>query len=1026
MSLVNLQKLLKTSLQIFVLAVLLSQTVFAGGGKLTGRITDKKSGEALGFANVIITHIMQDGKETVLPTPIGARTDGEGYYVILNVLPGEYTVKASIIGYSSVIVKEVRVDPDRTINLNFELESASIQTGEIIVTAKKEIIKADVYSTQQMISSETLQSLPVIRVDEFLGKLKGIQLSSSSDGYGLSVRGGAIRETDIRMDDISLKDPRSENSYLGFNSTTINEIQVVTGGFEAKYGGIRSGLLNIKTKDGSRERFTVSLKTDYTPEGQYRFFGTNPFSNDSWIYKIYSGEYASSGSPLDDPTLPVDLRDFKGWKKTTGGNLKALDTLQRQELWDLQHPQFGVARRPDYVIEGTITGPFVIPNTAFMAAFKYENSQFVYPLGPRDSYKDWNGQLKLTTTINENSKISVNGMLAKIYSNTSGQTASYDASQSFAYMNNNTPASIVRQAAQMGGSNFPFIYNKSRFQFFDQTFAMGGFKFTHVPMPNSYFTIDFQMGYTGQDITPMMMDMNADSSVNYVKMYSQAAKKWYYFNLPTSGVPNGTTLLADDGLGKFKMYGGGQWADSSYSYNYQLKGDFTWQFNRHNEFQAGFSAGLQQINVYAGYWNQSVLSFTPNSWQYFKATPLDIGMYAQDKLEFEGIILNLGLRMDYFNPLRKGYQVGFPEDKDYTKLYTDIYSNLAGSYNSYERWLLFRGLLANPPGWPDTESKAQLKFSPRLGVSFPITEKSKMYFNYGHFYQRPAASILYNMKLNAMSTVIPTPDLVMARTVQYEFGYEQIMPLDFLANITAYYKDVSNEPLSRTFMDYYEINQVTKYYPDKYSDIRGVELRLERNAGRFVTFSAMYDYMITTSGQTGFSTIYENLVKYRENQLRYAVQNTPIAKPRAYVNLNLHTPDEYGMLFGRWLANFFFEWKDGAKYLLNGDQVDTKLQKWADVVNWWNIDFRLSKELSLVNSTFEFSLTVKNLTNNKFLSTENMTLAEATAYRNEIMNNGGQWGDYKSPNLAKIFEASWENVLFLNPRRVVLGLRVNL
>lgn len=1024
MSRMNVQKLLRSSFKLIILSVILFNSVYAGGGKLTGKVTDKKSGEALGYVNVVITHVAsQNGKEIALTSPMGARTDMEGYYVILNIPPGEYTVKASIIGYTSVIIKEIKVDPDRTINSNFELEPASIQTDEVVVTARKEIIKADVSGTQQLITAATLSSLPVVRVDEFLGKLKGIQLTSSSDGYGLSVRGGAIRETDIRLDDISLKDPRSENSYLGFNSTTINEIQVVTGGFEAKYGGIRSGLLNVKTKDGSRERFTVALKADYTPEGQYRFFGTNPFSSESWIYRIYSGEYAFSGAPAD-ANVPVDLKDFKGWTKTKTGNLAPLDTLQRYDLWKLQHPQYGVARRPDFVVEGTITGPFVIPNTAFMTAFKYENSQFVYPIGPRDSYEDWNGQLKLTTSLDK-SKISVNGMLAKVYSNTSGQSVSYDESQRFAYMNNNSPSAVVRQAALISGGNFPFMYNKSRFQYFDQIYAMGGIKFTHVPMPNAYFSIDFQMGYTGQDITPMMMDMNADSTSRNIYMYSEKAKKWYTFNLPT-GVPNGTTLLADDALGKFKMYGGGQWADSSYSYNYQLKGDFTWQFNRHNEFQAGFSAGLQQINVNAGSWNQSVLSFTPNSWQYFKATPIDIGLFAQDKMEFNGIILNLGLRLDYFNPMRKGYQVGFPDDRDYTKLYTDIYNNLPGAYNSYEKWLLFRGLLGNPPGWPEQDNKAQLKLSPRLGVAFPITENSKMYFNYGHFYQRPAASILYNMKLNATGTVIPTPDLAMARTVQYEFGYEQVLPMDLLFNVTAYYKDVSNEPMSRVFLDYYTVNQVTKYYPDRYSDIRGVELRFERNAGRFVTFSAMYDYMLVSEGYAGFENIYENMVKYRENKLRTAKQYNSIPRPRANVNLYLHTPDDYGFIFGKWMANFFFEWRDGGTTLLNPDQQQVKLQKWADNVNWWNIDFRLSKEISVYNSSFEFYFTVKNLTNNKWLSTENMSKAESDAYKTELLQNGEQWGDYKSENIAKILSNSWENVLFLNPRRVVLGFRVNL
>lgn len=1021
----KVRKLLKESAQLLLLAIVLCNQIYAGGGKLTGKVIDQKTGELLPFANVVITHVMQQGKETPMPVPMGAKTDMDGYYVILNIPPGEYTLKTSIMGYASVITKEIRIDPDRTINVNFELEPSSIQMDEIVVTAKKEVLKADVSGTQEIVSADRLESLPIVRVDEFLGKLKGIQLSSSSDGYGLVIRGGSIRETDIRMDGISLQDPRSGNSYLGFNSTTINEIQVLTGGFEAKYGGIRSGLLDVKTKDGSRERFTVSIRTDYTPSGQYRFFGTNPYSSDSWIYKVYAGEYAFTGVPTG-VNVPVDLQDFKGWAKTTSPTImKGLDSMQRFDLWKMQHPQYPVAERPDYVVEGTITGPFVIPNTSFMTAFKYENSQYAFPIGPRDSYRDWNTQVKLTTTL-EKSKFSVNAMYAKIYSNTSAQSVSYDVSQRFAYMNNNTPSAINRQAAMISGGGLWDLYNKSRLQEFEQTFMMGGVKFTHVPMPNAFFTLEFQMGYTGQDITPMLMDMSKDSSDNFISMYSKAANKYLVFYSPTTGLPDGSTNLTSDGIGKFRMYGGHQWADSSYSYNYQLKGDLTWQVNRFNELQTGFSIGLQSINVYAGSWDQSALAFTPNSWQYFKANPLDIGIFAQDKLEFEGMILNAGLRVDYFNPMRKKYEVGFPEDKDYSKLYTDIYSGMGGPYNSYERWLLFRDLLGEPPGWPSADNSGQVKISPRLGVSFPISENSKMYFNYGHFYQRPSASILYNMKLNAGSTVIPTPDLEMAKTVQYEFGYEQVFLSNFLFNVTAYYKDVSNEPLAREFVDYNETNKVTKYFPDSYSDIKGVELRFERNAGRFVTFSAMYDYMITSSGSAGFSTIYENLVKYRENKLRSASQYAPKARPRANINLNLHTPDDYGMILGSWFANFFFEWRDGGEILLNDDQTVVKLQEWSEVVNYWNIDFKCSKEFNIANSTVEFSLTIKNLTNNKWLNTDNMTLAESSAYKNAIKETGGKWGEYKTESTSKVLERSWENVLFLNPRRIIVGARINL
>ncbi|MGE5410237.1 MAG: carboxypeptidase-like regulatory domain-containing protein [Clostridiales bacterium] len=1021
----NLPKFFKASFRLIILAVFLCHPLYAGGGKLTGKVVDKKTGEPLGFANVVITHVIQNGKEVRLSMPMGAQTESDGYFVILNIAPGEYSIRTSVVGYNSVVVKEVKIDPDRTITLNFDLDPTSIELNEIVINAKREVIKADVSSTQELISSEKLSSLPVIRVDEYLGKLKGIELASTSDGYGLQVRGGAIRETDVRMDGISLQDPRSGNSYLGFNSTTVNEIQVLTGGFEAKYGGIRSGLLDVKTKDGSREKFTVAIKTDYTPEGQYRFFGTNPFSNDSWIYKIYSGQYAFTGAPNDE-NVPSELSDFKGWKKTISPvAMKALDSLQKYDLWKLQHPQYGVANRPDFNIEGTITGPFPLPYTAFMAAFKYQNQQYALPIGPRDDYTDWNAQLKLTTNL-EKMKFSVNGMYARVLSNTIGASVSYDESQRFSYMNNSSRDAVSRQLQAISGTSFMSLWNKSRFQYFEQTFGMGGAKFTYVPKQNLFYSLEFQMGYTGQDISPMMMNMNADSSQNYVRMYSKAAKSWYTFTLPTSGVPNGTTLLSADGMGKFNMYGGGQWADSSYSYNYQLKGELTWQIDKHNEFQAGFNAGMQDINVYAGYWNQSVLAYTPNSWQYYKATPLDIGLYVQDKLEFEGLILNAGLRLDYFNSMKKKYEVGFPEDGDYRKFYTDIYSGLDGSYNSYERWLLFRDMISNPPGWPEADNPVQVKLSPRLGVSFPITETSKMYFNYGYFYQRPATSILYNMKLNSGSTTIPTPDMNMARTVSYEFGYEQSFLEDFLFNITAYYKDVSDEPLSRTFIDYYETNQVTKYYPDAYSDTRGVELRLERNVGKFVTFSAMYDYMIKSSGKAGYETIYENLAKYRENAIRKANQTTPIPQPRANVNLNLHTPEDYGMIWGSWMANIFFEWKDGGQVLLNSDQTLKSLQQWIDVVNYWNIDFKLSKELSLANSTFELYVTIQNLTNNKWLNTSNFNTAQSSAYRRALQENGGKWGEYEQDYLANTLKGGWEFILFQNPRRISIGARVNL
>jgi hypothetical protein len=256
--------------------------LLAGNSKITGRVVDRESGEALPGANVIITHsIGANNVEVPLDHPLGSPTDVDGYYFILNVPPGTYIIKASMVGFSPVIQKHIRVESDRTITVNFRLATEAIEHEPIVITGRGETVRADVSSTQEVIGSQRIESMPVTRIDEFVNKLKGVELVSDASGHGLSIRGGAIRETDIRLDGISLQDPRSENSYLALNSTTVQEMQVLTGGFEAKYGGIRSGLLNVVTKEGQRERYTFDVKVNFAPSGQKKFFGTNPWSNDS-------------------------------------------------------------------------------------------------------------------------------------------------------------------------------------------------------------------------------------------------------------------------------------------------------------------------------------------------------------------------------------------------------------------------------------------------------------------------------------------------------------------------------------------------------------------------------------------------------------------------------------------------------------------------------------------------------------------------------------------------------------------------
>ncbi|MGV8106788.1 MAG: carboxypeptidase-like regulatory domain-containing protein, partial [Nitrososphaerota archaeon] len=119
------------ALSISILILLMGSLVYAGTtGKIAGKIADKITGEALIGANILI-----------VGTTLGAASDIDGNYFILNIPPGEYEVRASVIGYSPFTIQKVRVSVDQTTRIDFELNPESIELGEILVTAEKSLVR---------------------------------------------------------------------------------------------------------------------------------------------------------------------------------------------------------------------------------------------------------------------------------------------------------------------------------------------------------------------------------------------------------------------------------------------------------------------------------------------------------------------------------------------------------------------------------------------------------------------------------------------------------------------------------------------------------------------------------------------------------------------------------------------------------------------------------------------------------------------------------------------------------------------
>lgn len=206
-------------------------------GKIAGRITDATTGEPLPFVNVII-----------IGTTLGAATDIDGYYSIINIPPGTYSVKASAIGYTSITTQNVKVSIDLTTKVDFALSDTSIQLGsEVVITATRPLIQKDLTSSTAIVGDDLISELPVSEIRDVLQLQAGIVVSA---GGAIHVRGGRSGQVTYQIDGVPVTDSYDGGTIMELNSSSIKELQVISGAFNAEYGQALSGVVNLVTKDG--------------------------------------------------------------------------------------------------------------------------------------------------------------------------------------------------------------------------------------------------------------------------------------------------------------------------------------------------------------------------------------------------------------------------------------------------------------------------------------------------------------------------------------------------------------------------------------------------------------------------------------------------------------------------------------------------------------------------------------------------------------------------------------------------------
>ncbi|MCW8823537.1 MAG: carboxypeptidase-like regulatory domain-containing protein, partial [Ignavibacteriaceae bacterium] len=269
---------MKIFLKFFLsLLIISNQLIFAGTtGRLAGRITDTATGEPLPFVNVVL-----------MGTTLGAATDIDGYYSILNIPPGNYVVKASAIGYNSVSYQDVKISIDLTTTINFQLSEASVElTEEVVVLATRPLVRMDLTSSTAIIGDDVISQLPVTEVNDVLRLQAGVVVSS--DG-AIHIRGGRANQIAYQIDGVPVTDVYDGSTAVNVNQNAVQELQVISGAFNAEYGQAQSGVVNLVTKDGS-----------------------NTFSGN---IQAYSGDYVSNRTDIFEninDINPVAIRNFEG------------------------------------------------------------------------------------------------------------------------------------------------------------------------------------------------------------------------------------------------------------------------------------------------------------------------------------------------------------------------------------------------------------------------------------------------------------------------------------------------------------------------------------------------------------------------------------------------------------------------------------------------------------------------------------------------------------------------------------------
>ena len=938
---------------LFALFVFASSAI-AQTGRIAGDVTVAGTDETLPGVNVII-----DGLQ------IGAATNIDGYYSILNIPPGTYSLRASAIGFATVVVDDVRVNIDQTTIVDFEMREQAFEGEEVVVTAVRPVVERDVASSRANISSDQIESLPVSNVQQVVGLQAGV--------LGGSIRGLGAEYSQWSLGGVSLRDERDNTPYNAVSLVSVSEVQVQTGGFNAEHGNVQSGIVNIVTREGSRDRYSADVIFRYRPPGK-KHFG-NPVNHpDSYFMRSYlddevawtgTGTRGNDDGPWDDYTLR-QYREFEGWiaaaerEMSPASPYYGLSPAAAQQVFLWQKRKDFAITEPDFDLDMGFGGPFPflseqLGNLRFWAAHRRTQEMYLFPLS-RDRYEDYSTHIKLTSDL-----IQGRGMKLSIESLFGSQTGSNS--------NNSGLPGIFRSAAGIAAAPSRHSYQDGVIfssDYFAPTrvdrFVLGA-KFTHSISSDTFYEIQVSNFSSSYDTNPSPLRSGVPALLG---------EEWAAYGQPGNGesrifgnnyvaneAPFGFMPLPSDGIGDSMRMGVGMSnsRDSSSVSYFTADFDITSQINRYLQVKSGleFVRTRSQVN----YSRLDEYLPSQNMVSKWDKRPLRGGVYTQARLDFEGMVANVGLRLDYSYANTTWYDF-------------DPFNPALGSGNFDE----LDDLLEQR----DTDHHVFL--SPRIGISFPITVESKLFFNYGHFRSMPTPENLYLVRQGLQQDRverIANPNLPLPQTVSYELGYEHNILENYLLRVAGFYSDITNHSELVTYTSTDQAVQYAITQPNRYRDHRGIEATLERRGGRFFRGFVNYTYTVTSTGRFDFFRQFESPAEQRRYERTtgrdHNDQLRPVARPYARASLDFFTPAGFGPDWGAmrplesWRINLLGTWRAGHHFTwAGGGAAPTGIVNNVQWRDFYNLELRISREFEVAGTRIQFFMDMDNVLNTRRMS----------------------------------------------------------